>query len=93
MPMKTYRVDFAIDVEAETSVEACKRAWELMTQPDSLPPVGTILDISSGERQDIDLQELVENKALVTTSFRHRLLLISTSRLRPVGRDQSVRCL
>ncbi|MDA1277536.1 MAG: hypothetical protein O2960_26340 [Verrucomicrobia bacterium] len=62
--MKSYRVEFAIDVEAMTSSEACQRAWELMTQRDSLLPIGTVLDVSDGERQDIDLQELTENKAL-----------------------------
>lgn len=62
--MKIYRVKFEIDVEADTPEEACQRAWELMTQRDSLLPIGTVLDVSGGERQDIDLQELTENKAL-----------------------------
>ena len=63
--MKSYRVEFAIDVEAETTAEACKRAWELMTQPNSLLPVGTVLNNSSGERQDIDLQELAKTRRSV----------------------------
>lgn len=64
MPMKIYHVEFAIDLVAETPEEACKRAWELMTQADSLLPVGTVLDVRSGDREDIDLQELAENKVL-----------------------------
>ena len=62
--MKAYRVEFAIDVTAATPAEACRRAWELMTQPDSMLPVGTVLDVGSGKRQDIDLQELAEDEAL-----------------------------
>jgi hypothetical protein len=62
--MKSYRVEFAIDVTAETPAEACRRAWELMTQTDSMLPVGTVLEVSSGNRQEIDLQALAENKAL-----------------------------
>ena len=65
--MKAYRVEFAIDVMAETSAEACRRAWELMTRPDSMLLFGTVFDVGSGKRQDIDLQELAENKALGQT--------------------------
>ena len=65
--MKAYRVEFTIDVTAETSAEACRRAWELMTRPDSLLPVGTVLDVGSGSRQDLDLQALAENKAFGQT--------------------------
>ena len=64
--MKAYRVEFAIDVTAETPAEACRRAWELMTQPDSMLPVGTVIDVG-GKRQDIDLQALAENEALGQT--------------------------
>lgn len=60
--MKLYHVEFAIEVTAETSEEACRRAWELMTRSDSLLPVGTVVDPDSGVREDIDLQELAENQ-------------------------------
>jgi hypothetical protein len=61
--MKTYRVEFAIDVTAETANEACRRAWELMTRPDSMLPIGTVHEVANGERQDIDLQALAETQA------------------------------
>ena len=61
--MKLYRVEFAIDVSAETPVEACQRAWELMTQPDALLPVGTVVDPDSGQREHIDLQESLKPTA------------------------------
>ena len=60
--MKLYHVEFAIEVMADTAEEACRRAWELMTQSDSLLPVGTVVDPDSGSREHIDLQELAENK-------------------------------
>ena len=66
--MKTYRVEFAIDVVAESPTAACQRAWDLMTQPDALQPVGTVIDPDSGDRTDIDLQEFAENEGKVLPS-------------------------
>jgi ribosomal protein S14 len=59
--MKNYRVEFAIDVKTETSREACERAWELLTSPDAMLPIGTVIDTESGESEDVDLQEEYEN--------------------------------
>ena len=60
--MKIYHVEFAIDVVAETSEEACRHAWKLMTQSCALLPVGTVVDPESGKREKIDLQGLAEEK-------------------------------
>jgi len=58
--MKLYHVEFAIEVMAGTSEEACRRAWELMTRSDALLPVGTVVDADSNVRVDIDLQALAD---------------------------------
>jgi hypothetical protein len=58
--MKLYHVEFAIEVMADTAEGACRQAWELMTRPDSLLPVGTVTDPDTGDKEDIDLQDLAE---------------------------------
>lgn len=59
--MKRYRVEFAIDVSAETPEKACQIAWENLTQPDSFLPIGTVTD-ECGEGEDVDLQELAQSQ-------------------------------
>ena len=46
---KLYRVEFAIDVVAETPAEACQTAWGLLTNPDALLPVGDVTTLTDGE--------------------------------------------
>ncbi len=60
--MKTYYVEFAIELDAESSIEACQRAWELMTGAESLLPIGTVIELDSGRREDLDLQALAEKQ-------------------------------
>ena len=64
---KLYRVEFAIDVVAETPAEACQTAWGLLTNPDALLPVGDVTTLTDGEDsgmagdiERVDLQELAE---------------------------------
>lgn len=57
-----YHVEFAIEVTAATPEAACRRAWELLSGPGAMLPVGTVLDLESGDREDIDLQELNDNE-------------------------------
>ena len=59
---KEYHVEFAIEVSADSPAKACQRAWELLTQTDSFQPIGTVLDLDTGDREDIDLQELAEEE-------------------------------
>lgn len=53
---KEYRVKFEIDVDAGSPEEACRRAWELLTAPGALRPIG---EVSSFPVQ-VDLQKLTE---------------------------------
>lgn len=39
-----YRVVYSIDVDAESSLDAAKKTYEIMTDPDSLPPVLEVID-------------------------------------------------
>lgn len=53
--MPRYVVEFSIDIEdAQTPRIACEEAWETLTAPDSLLPIGTVID-EEGERTNIDL--------------------------------------
>lgn len=56
--MNAYLVEFAINIDAESREEACKKAWELMTWPGAMLPVGTVTD--SDGQENIDLQEISE---------------------------------
>lgn len=59
--MKTYHVEFAIEVDADNPQEACKRAWELLSGPGAMLPVGEVIEHEGdGFREQVDLQELEE---------------------------------
>lgn len=59
--MNEYRVEFAIDVGAENPTQACQVAWAMLAHSDCLP-IGTVIASDTGKSQDIDLQEIVEEK-------------------------------
>ena len=52
-----YRVEFAIDVSATSAKNACRRAWELMTKPESMLPIGTVTN-RKGKKENVDLNEV-----------------------------------
>lgn len=55
-PEKLYRVVYIIDVNAADPKEAAEYTHQIMTDPDSLPPVLHVID-EGGERIEIDLSK------------------------------------
>jgi hypothetical protein len=56
--MKTYRVEFSIDVSAESPEAAAKRGWELLTAPDAWLPVAEVTEHDGdGWPTTVDLEE------------------------------------
>ena len=55
-PERLYRVVYVIDVNARNPREAAERAYEIMTDPPSMPPVLDVLD-GEGRRTRVDLSE------------------------------------
>jgi hypothetical protein len=54
-----YRVVYVIDVSAADVIEAAKNAYQMMSAPDSMPPVLKVID-SDGTKTRIDLSETDE---------------------------------
>lgn len=59
--MKNYRVEFAIDVTADTPEEACETAWALLNDSQAFLPIGTVTS-EDGQSEDIDLQDLANER-------------------------------
>lgn len=55
-----YRVIWEIDICAENTEDAARKAWQNMRQKNSTANVFDVID-GTGERNRIDLQELIEN--------------------------------
>ena len=55
-PEKLYRVVYIIDVNAADPKEAAEFTHQIMTDPDSLPPVLHVID-GDGNRAEIDLSK------------------------------------
>ncbi len=55
-PEKLYRVVYIIDINAADPKEAAEFTHQIMTDPDSLPPVLHIID-GSGKNEKIDLSK------------------------------------
>ncbi len=56
-PMKTYRVEFNIDVSAANPEAACLRAWQLLTKPGALLPIGEVIEHGGdGWPEQVDLE-------------------------------------
>lgn len=55
----TFRVEFAIDVSAASEVEACWTAWDTLTRPGALLPVGDVTHPDSGDIRTVDLEDEV----------------------------------
>ena len=51
-----FRVIYVIDVNAANSLEAAKLVHQIMTDPDSMPPVLEVMD-HEGKVEKIDLSE------------------------------------
>ena len=51
-----FRLIYVIDVNAADSFEAAKLTHQIMTDPDSMPPVLEVMD-QTGEVEKIDLSE------------------------------------
>ncbi len=51
-----FRVIYVIDVNATDALEAAKLTYQIMTDPDSLPPVLEVMD-HKGNVEKIDLSE------------------------------------
>lgn len=49
-----FRVVYLIDVEATNELEAAKKAWQIMQDENSLPPVLTVIS-HWGKQTEIDL--------------------------------------
>lgn len=61
--MKTYRVEWSIDVDADTPELAAKRAWAMMRGEHSTANVFEVLECDgTGEAVMVDLQELNEKE-------------------------------
>lgn len=58
MKLNQYTVAFTIDVEADTPDEAARRAWALLSEPEAMKPIATVIEQPLGEEQEIDLEEL-----------------------------------
>ena len=56
---KEYLVDFSIEVSANSAVDACKTAWAYLANGD-MRPVGTVFNTETGDREDVDLEEMDE---------------------------------
>ena len=55
-PERLYRVVYVIDINAMNAKQAAERAYEIMTDPQSMRPVLDVLD-STGRRTRVDLSE------------------------------------
>ena len=53
-----FRVIYVIDVNAADALEAAKLAHQIMTDPDSMPPVLEVMD-HKGNVEKIDLSEKI----------------------------------
>jgi hypothetical protein len=60
---KQYCVSFEIDVTANDPEGACKLAWETLTRPDAMLPIGHVEDWQSETEVDVDLQDLADQAA------------------------------
>jgi hypothetical protein len=58
-----YRVEFAIDVSAPNPETACQRAWQLLSGPGAMLPVGTAIN-EHGDQDTLDLQQLAETSPM-----------------------------
>lgn len=55
---REYRVEIAIDVTAQSPVEAARQAWALLTAPDAMLPVCEVLEMDSDDDPaTVDLEE------------------------------------
>ena len=54
-----FRVVYAIDVNAPNAREAAEQAHGLMTEPDAMRPILTVID-RNGRCEDVDLNEITE---------------------------------
>jgi hypothetical protein len=58
---KEYRVEFAIEVDAETAEQAAKAAWLLLSGLDSRLPVADVIEVDGdGDSITVDLEELAK---------------------------------
>ena len=55
-PERLYRVVYMIDVSALNPQQAAERAYEIMKDPESIPPVLDVLD-AAGRRTRVDLSD------------------------------------
>lgn len=55
----SYRVEWSIDIEADTPEAAARQAWAHMRRHDSTANVFTVIS-ASGDQEQIDLQEIDE---------------------------------
>jgi len=53
-----YRVVYVIDIGAESPLDAAKKTYKIMTDPDSLAPVLEVVD-QSGKVKKIDLSKSI----------------------------------
>jgi len=53
-----YRVVYVIDVSTDSSLDAAKKTYKIMTDPDSLAPVLEVVD-QSGKVKKIDLSKSI----------------------------------
>ena len=61
-----YLVSFEIDVDEENPVEACRRAWMLLSESEIWHPVGVVTD-SDGNQTTVDLTDvgLVSDRVVI----------------------------
>jgi hypothetical protein len=52
--MKTYRVRWEIDLEADSCLEAAERALEIQRNPDSIATVFDVEDPDTGAQKQVD---------------------------------------
>lgn len=57
--MPDFRVEWSMDIEADTPEDAARQTWAHMRRHDSTANVFTVIS-ASGEQETIDLQEIDE---------------------------------
>jgi len=57
--MKAFRVDWDIELEAETAMEAAKEALKIHRDPDSIATVFIVTELKTGDSWQIDLTDRV----------------------------------
>jgi hypothetical protein len=67
-----YRVVYVIDVGAANVIEAARNAYQMMSDPDSMPPVLEVID-GEGNKTRVDLSEenerITEKFTKITVGF------------------------